>query len=326
MDDFFSGFTFDTLISIISCVIGAIALIIGSVAYNNCKINKPIIKQKKKFKDNGTDNSQNAGGNIINNGLNGTELESITETFVSITNSNFSQAMDSAYKMFQQQCDNNLEKIMRKTDEIIRDNKYQIAGYSKIDWIHIYFESAKNTSDEYMQNIWAKLLAKELETPDSFSYKTLNVLKNMTSEDFRRFERMCSLITDQFVFSEKEYDEFGISYYDLIKLSEHGLLNMELSQKTVDLNTNEIHAVLCNEYVIIIQNLTATPINIHYSGYIVTTAAIELNQLVDKTVELNYARKIVSELFKKNSKATVSLYRIKSIVNGRVDYEKENLA
>ena len=54
-----------------------------------------------------------------------------------------------------------------------------------------------------MQGIWAKVLAKEMSEPDSFSYKTLDVLKNMTSKDFYLFEKLCSIQFNGCIYKEK---------------------------------------------------------------------------------------------------------------------------
>ena len=46
---FFQGFNFDTVLAIISCITGIIALFLGYTVYKNCKVNKNTVKQKKKF-------------------------------------------------------------------------------------------------------------------------------------------------------------------------------------------------------------------------------------------------------------------------------------
>ena len=67
MKDFFQGFNFDTLLAIISCVTGIVALFLGNKAYQSCKRFNKSFNDKKKFKAGGTDNSQKAAGDIINN-------------------------------------------------------------------------------------------------------------------------------------------------------------------------------------------------------------------------------------------------------------------
>ena len=48
---FFQGFNFDTVLALISCVTGVVALFLGSTAYNQCKIVKNSFNDKKKFED-----------------------------------------------------------------------------------------------------------------------------------------------------------------------------------------------------------------------------------------------------------------------------------
>lgn len=58
------------------------------------------------------------------------------------------------------------------------------------DWFLRYFESAGNVSNEDMQQIWAKLLAKEVECVGRFSIRTINTLANMSPFEanlFRQF-------------------------------------------------------------------------------------------------------------------------------------------
>ena len=38
--EFFQDFNFDTLLALISCIVGIIALFVGGTAYRNCKIQK----------------------------------------------------------------------------------------------------------------------------------------------------------------------------------------------------------------------------------------------------------------------------------------------
>lgn len=37
--------------------------------------------------------------------------------------------------------------IINETSRIVRENKINLGAYTKIDWINVYFEKAKNTSD-----------------------------------------------------------------------------------------------------------------------------------------------------------------------------------
>ena len=58
------------------------------------------------------------------------------------------------------------------------------------DWIARFFESVKDVSDETMQSLWSSILAGEVATPGQTSLRTLDVLKNLSQQDAREFERL----------------------------------------------------------------------------------------------------------------------------------------
>ena len=109
---------------------------------------------------------QKAVGDIVNN--NGD-----VNALATMTSANFSVALCEAYKTFEKQAEYNLKWVVEETSKIIRENKLNLSDYTKVDWINVYFESAKNAAGTYMQNVWVK----ELENPGTFSDKTLCVKK-----------------------------------------------------------------------------------------------------------------------------------------------------
>ena len=146
--------------------------------------------------------------------------------------------MDMVYENFRLQSDANMKTILQETRRMIQDNKLQIAGYTKLDWINIYFESAKNTSDTYMQKVWAKVLAHELSQPDSFSYKTLDVLKNMSSKEFILFEKLVNLQVENVVLKDESKANRGLEWVDFQRLAEFGLINLKDSKITKSVSSN----------------------------------------------------------------------------------------
>ena len=59
------------------------------------------------------------------------------------------------------------------------------------DWAAHALEAAENTSEPYMQSLWAKILGGEAERPGSFSKQTISIVKNMSKEDALMFTRFC---------------------------------------------------------------------------------------------------------------------------------------
>lgn len=62
------------------------------------------------------------------------------------------------------------------------------------DWIYRFFEECQDIKDEEMQSIWGRILAGEVKSPKSFSYRTLKILKELTKEEAEAFTNLCSFV------------------------------------------------------------------------------------------------------------------------------------
>lgn len=319
--NFFKGFNFDTLLALISCITGIIALFLGTSAYKNYKKVKKSFNIKKKIGDEGEDNSQNAFGNIVNN------YGYDTNTLSTLTNLNFSAALEKAYSLFEKQAENNLNKIIKETNKTIQDKKLELSGYTKIDWINIYFENAKNVSNNYMQKIWAKVLAKELDTPNSISFKTIDVLKNMSVEDFQLFEKMCSLVVDGGILNGEVYKKYGLSWIECIRLKELGLLSLENSIKTYTIPGKNILNLLCNEdYVIVIKNNADIAKDVKLPIFLITFVAQELLSMIGYNYNQDFLKDYINEMKKKiDNQISIELHKVVSVNGNKFEALHEDL-
>lgn len=326
---FFQGFNFDTLLALISCITGIIALFLGGTAYKNCKINKNTVKNKKKFKNGSTDNSVSIGGDY-HEGISETSLITVMDKMKEMTSMSFSTALDGAYTMFQAKCDENLHQIMTETQRIVADQKLNIAGYSKIDWIHIYFESAKNTSDTYMQSVWAKVLAKELSEPDSFSYKTLDALKNMSENEFKLFEKLSAISIYGAIVKGDYLDKHGFDWMTLQKLKEYGLISLDNSQRTVNVEANNTsNQTINDQYLILFTNNKNKKVDNVIQCFLLTNVAKELLSVISENTSVSSAIDIVTEIQKSTNSngCIVTLHKINYLFdNGAsINYDRTDM-
>ena len=107
-------------------------------------------------------------------------------------------------------------------------------------WTTSYANAAQDISDDDMQELWARVLAGEVEKPGTTSVRTLSVLRELDQATARLFRRLCSmaitrrghdgLVLDSFVLSPggnpgmNALERFGASFVDLSVLNEHGLI------------------------------------------------------------------------------------------------------
>lgn len=95
------------------------------------------------------------------------------------------------------------------------------------DWFARWRETAKLTSEKDMQQLWGTILAEEIKSPGGISYRTLEVLKNITSDEAQLFQKVTPLIiVDQYiVFTKHAGSTTALELVDLLKLNESGLIS-----------------------------------------------------------------------------------------------------
>lgn len=141
---------------------------------------------------------------------------------------------------------NNLEQIYSLAIEYLN----QDAQFDRIDldWMMKFTELAQNVFSGTLQELWSKILAVELSSSGSFSYKSLKVLSELSSKEALLFYQAVNLIcrigddkgaklvtgiykkpTLISIFSKSNrftinLGKFGLSYTQIITLAEIGLI------------------------------------------------------------------------------------------------------
>ena len=141
----------------------------------------------------------------------------------------------------------NYAEIAKKADELKAEQLKEIPSQD-FDWHTRFYENCGNISDDEMQQIWASVLAGEIQNPGSYSLRTLECLRNITKEEAKLFKKVCdcsayiggSVLLPQF---GGVMDKNGVSYDDVLKLDDCGLLKSDVGiHKKVPVN---------NEYTIL---------------------------------------------------------------------------
>ena len=102
----------------------------------------------------------------------------------------FETFADSHYEEIERQATNTINTMM-KADSVVdwsKANPDQLNPEFRRRWIW----DASNVSDETLQDLWARLLAGELESPGSVSNDTMSIASDMTKERAEEFQILCS--------------------------------------------------------------------------------------------------------------------------------------
>ena len=105
---------------------------------------------------------------------------------VSIDTSNFEEIAKRASSRLAYQ-----EITKQQNIEAVADNAYEeLENVENVssepvnpDWMFRFFNSVENISNKDMQKIWGHILAGEIKQPNTYSFRTLEKLKNMTQQE-----------------------------------------------------------------------------------------------------------------------------------------------
>lgn len=180
----------------------------------------------------------------------------------------------------------------KRIAKIAKENVHEDTDFSKNsdvdeEWLERFMESAKFVSNEQIQDIWGKLLAKEFEQPGTTPANMVRIMSEITPHYAQAFQKVCSMSVDIIYLDEQEHPEqidtqiyvpyernqkemrsVGIDFVmlneletlGLIKYSSTGYLLQDVSAKTViyHCETGDITAQISSEKNIPIGNVMLT--------------------------------------------------------------------
>jgi hypothetical protein len=98
-----------------------------------------------------------------------------------------------------------------------------------VDWLQRFINKAQDISSDDLQDVWARILAGEYNSPKSISLKTMDILSNLTTEEANIFQKLSSLHFYHGIVlicgtDSQRLLKYGIAYYDLLSLESSGLI------------------------------------------------------------------------------------------------------
>lgn len=127
----------------------------------------------------------------------------------------------------------NMESILRKAIPHLKEDAN--AENMNDDWLINFFNKSRNFSEQEMQEIWARILAGEANTPGVFSRRTVNFVEDMSQIDAELFSNLCQFcfylngnyIPLIFDYRNNIYEKENITLNSLLHLRSIGLINFD---------------------------------------------------------------------------------------------------
>lgn len=172
------------------------------------------------------------------------------------------------------------------------------------DWAARFFDYVKNCSDDDVKQIWSRILAGEVKTPGSYSYRTLDALRNMTKYDAELLVKYADRVVLGGLLSH------DIPVMELTHFAEAGFLNETHLNRYLDIEANDSIIVYSNnDYLILASNAGAKK-RLQCDFHALTLVGKELYPLVSIGNNRETAMKICEQCKHNFHSSDFSLHRI----------------
>ena len=194
------------------------------------------------------------------------------------------------------------------------------------DWAARFFDIVQDVSKDEMKVLWAKILAREIEKPSSYSLRTLELLRNISFEEAELFMKIADFVFKQrgcMIFAENgELDKYGIKYNDLAKLREAGLVQSgEMISRTYKSSkTGIVHSNLLYGDLFVQMTIQPQTPNLVLPILLLTQAGCEIYELVKPKQNHSYLKDFASFIKKKNPTARVQYSNVLGLQGTQIEY------
>lgn len=189
------------------------------------------------------------------------------------------------------------------SDEEVSDNEVDPDFFAR------WRREAKVIGERDLQCLWGKVLSEEIKSPDSISFRTLDVVKNLTKREAEVFHKVSGYVFDMLGLIHVE-NKTVVTYRDVVVLAEAGLVvpsvNGTLSRirNTVFFDGVEWCYVKFEGYVFVVNASSA-----NLSCTLLTEAGKQLYKIMDKKVMSSDDFKYVAEAVRpKGGRVSVRVY------------------
>ena len=229
------------------------------------------------------------------------ELPTTNENFIEELNERKNQRID--YQQNKKQL--NIETVTSYAAEELKNEQPINDEPLDEDWTTRFFNIAEDISNEEMQALWGRILAGEIKEPKSYSFRTLEFLKNLSKSEADIFTKFAEIRINSgdknFIYNPKNdflEKEFGIYFTDKLLMVELGLIvskdSLEFSLNPSG-NNKVVNALQYGEKAIVLYKEANVPKQ-GLEVLVFTKIGLELSKLITQSFNLKYTELICSKL------------------------------
>ncbi len=167
---------------------------------------------------------------------------------------------------------------------------------------------AELIDEEDLRKFWAHLLVEETKKPNSISPRTLDVAKNLSKDEARRFERFSRYCFDDTIIVNSDDIPICGEYSEILSLQDAGIIGQISNRwyKSIDLDDTLAKQILMfipgQNYM-----LSASSNKISFRCHILTVAGRQLLSTLHKKINIENIKIIAKEISRQNNSIEIKL-------------------
>lgn len=199
----------------------------------------------------------------------------------------------------------NIEQVAAIAAEELKDQEPVTDEPVNTDWATRFFRIVEDISNEEMQELWGKILAREIKQPKTFSVRTLELLKDLSKLEADTFMKIANFAVEvgncNYLFKTDDLsfmkDKHNITYFEIALLVEIGLIQPgEMISYQLLQNTENTQIFFVAGSKIMIATKKANTPTVNMPVHVFTKAGNELLRLVKLSVQLECLAEIANSI------------------------------
>lgn len=199
------------------------------------------------------------------------------------------------------------------------------------DWMIRFFNSVEDISDEDMQKIWGRILAGEIKRPSTYSYRTLEKLKNMTQQEAKHFQLVSSLAlqsaNEKFILSDTNIlKKYNVDFTYLLELEDCGLIKLQTLALKFPASVNQPNIIFNSKIIGIIYGKKKELQELNIPIQVFTQSGSQLITAINTVVNSQYILDCLEKIRKSHEDFIITAHNINYIDDkGEIDYNEDNI-
>lgn len=215
----------------------------------------------------------------------------------------------------------NIDAIISQTYDKLEKEENVTSEPVDRDWLFNFFDIVGNISDEKIQEIWSSILAGEIKFPHTYTLRTLNTLKNISTYEANLFEKIIPFIfyehENPFLYNNIEIlKEYGLTFSELLILEDCGLINLN-GTISIDFKGGK-NIIYSDKHLLCICGKAKIGV------YTITESGKQIINLIKGTIPSNddYFLKIFKKIKENYSQIEINVYKIKKHDKNEIEYDE----